>query len=252
MRRQLTGIRACVFKTAMACVPLLFAAVVPMNVALANISPAATYTPTEAFNNVESYSLGWSFTVNAPIWVSALGYYDYSAGPTLPYVFCCAGAPVTSGLTDNHIVGIFNSTGTLLTSTTVPAGMAGTLVGNSLYSSVPTIELTPGKYYVEGTQQGSAGANPTDPVAFEFSSFTTLPEITVGEGVYNATGGPDVLTFAGSGCCGYKAYVGPNFLASDTAPSATPEPDFRLLLVAGLAGLLIFWKRRTNARSEAQ
>jgi hypothetical protein len=248
MRQQICKAR--VFKTAATYSLLLFfAAIVPTKVAFADIAaPAATFTPTEAFNNVESNSLGWAFDVNAPIWVSALGYYDYSAGPTFPSDFCCSPFSVTSGLLDNHIVGIFNSTGTLLTSTTVPSGTAGTLIGNSLYAPIPAIELTPGEYFVEGTQQGTSGANPTDPVAFLFSSFTTIPQITAVAGVYTFAGAPDVLTFATSGA-GYQAYVGPNFLASNTAPSVTPEPSYILLVTGGLAGLLL-WKHRRSSISK--
>jgi hypothetical protein len=216
---------------------LSFAAIVSAGVASAGTLPAATFTASYTFNNVESNTLGWGFTIDAPIWVSALGYYDDSS-LTSP----------TSGLLDNHIVGIFDSTGNLLTSTTVPAGTAGTLIENCLYSSISTIELTPGTYYVEGTQQGTQGANPTDPVAYWFSppgSFSTLPEITSTWGVYTLAGEPGVLTFAG-GSGEYVAYMGPNFHASDTAPSSTPEPGCALLLTGGLAGLL-FWKRRRSS-----
>jgi hypothetical protein len=241
-----------VFRTAVSCLLLLFfAAIVPTRVAFANITPAATFTPANAFNNVEATAIGWEFTVSANIWVSALGYYDYSAGPTFPSDFCCSPFSVTSGLLDNHIVGIFNSAGTLLTSTTVPSGTAGTLVGNSLYAAISTIELTPGTYFVEGTQQGALGANPTDPVAFQFSSLTTIPEISGLVGVASEGGSPGVLTFGNEACCGYEAYIGPNFLASNTAPSATPEPSYILLVAGGLAGLLLWKHRRPSLLKKA-
>jgi hypothetical protein len=215
----------------------------PATNALASLSPGITFTPTLAFNNVESTTLGWVFDLSAPIWVSDLGYYDFSSDPNQPQsIWCCSPDTRTSGgLLDNHIVGIFNGVGTLLTSTTVPSGTAGTLVGNSRYVPIPTIELTPGQYFVEGTQQGSSGISPTDPVGFDFSAFTAMPEISYTHGVYTF-GTPDVLTFASSG--GYAAYIGPDFLASDEPPTTTPEPRYALVLAAGLAALWLMTKRR--------
>lgn len=70
---------------------------------------------------------------------------------------------------------------------------------------------------------------PGDPVAFEFSNFTTIPEITDLYGVV-AGGLPGALTFTNSGS-GYLAYIGRNFLASNTPPiSSTPELTSVLLL----------------------
>ena len=166
----------------------------------AGTSPAATFTPTSEFNILEDTTNGWSFNVTAPVWVSSLGYFDSNS----------------LGLLDNHTVGIFNNAGILLTSTVVPSGTAGTLIGSFNYSPIAPIELSPGTYYVLGTQQGSLGANPADPIAYEFSSLTTIPEINIVAGVAS-NGTPGTLTFANSGF-GYMAYMGPNFLASATSP----------------------------------
>jgi hypothetical protein len=250
MRREICS--SSTFKKAVACSWLfLFAAILSTRVALANpATPAATFTSDLWFNNVEATNVGWAFDVSSPIWVSALGYFDYSEFSSNPTNgFCCAPLNTTPGLLDDHNVGIFNSSGTLLTSTDVPAGTAGTQVGDSFYSSVAAIELTPGEYYIFGTQQGSGGASPTDPIAFEFSSFSTLSEITVLGGAANFNGAPGELAFS-SNFGGYTAYVGPNFLASDTAPSSpspTPEPSSLLLLGTGLVGLGGFIKRKLRA-----
>jgi hypothetical protein len=251
MRREICSSRA--FKKAVACSWLfLIAAILSTKVALADPSlPAATFTPDLFFNNVEATNIGWAFNVTSPVWVSALGYFDYSEFSSDPTNgFCCSPLNTVPGLLDDHNVGIFNSTGTLLTSADVPAGTAGTLIADSFYSTVATIELTPGEYFLLGTQQGNGGVSPTDPVAFEFSSFSTLPQITALGGSYSYGGGPGVLNFGGGSIDGFQAYVGPNFLASDTAPSSpspTPEPSSFILLGSGLVSLGGFIRRKFRA-----
>jgi hypothetical protein len=215
----------------------LFAAIAPAKIAVAQ-SPAVNFTPDSAFNNVEATDIGWEFSVTTPVWVSALGYYDYSSNPSGVAVYCCSPFSTTPGLLDNHSVGIWNSSGALLTSTVVPSGTAGTLIGNSIYSPIATIELQPGEYVVGATQQGSLDANPTDPVAYLFSSFTSLPGITVLGGTYSYAGGPGVLTEP-TGLYGYQSYTGPDFLASNTPPLSAPEGSSTLYFLASVLAVFL-------------
>src|SRR5580658_9419504 len=133
----------CAFKTAMKCLPVLvFGAAFLAKTALAD-SAAITFTPTLEFNNVEATVLGWSFDVTSPITVTALGYWDYSEFSSSPTdTYCCSPFNTTPGLLDDHEVGIYNISGTLLASADVPAGTAGTLVGDSFYTSIAPIVLT--------------------------------------------------------------------------------------------------------------
>src|ERR1700712_4495323 len=58
------------------------------------------------YNNLENFNVGWSFTVNSPITVSSLGYFDGNA----------------LGLNESHAVTLYKSDGTVLTSATVVTG----------------------------------------------------------------------------------------------------------------------------------
>ena len=91
---------------------------------------------------VSNFNVGWSFTVNSPIVVTSLGYFD---GGSL-------------GLNESHNVGIYTSTGTLLTSATVAAGTAEPLVASTgtqpangfRYQAISAYILAPGSYSIAG------------------------------------------------------------------------------------------------------
>ena len=204
----------------------------------AQSAPAVDFTAQDAFNNVEADTLGWKFIVSAPILVTALGYYDYSSDSSQPSVHGTPDNRTSGGLLDNHVVGLFDSAGNLLTSVDVLSGTSDALIGNCRYSSIPTIELTSGTYFVEGTQQGTSETNPTDPVAWQFSSLNPLPEITILGAYYHYGGTPGDLEFPNIGPT-YQAYLGPNFLAS-----TVPEPTSMLLMLAAGLGALIAFRRR--------
>jgi hypothetical protein len=185
------------------------------------VAPAVTIVPTRYFTNVESTNLGWEFTVNSPVTVWGLGYYDYTADSGLAGLSnsCCTAAPQTSGgLTETHQVGIYNSSGVLVTSATVPAGTAGILVNDFRYVSIaPAVTLAPGSYVIVATQENTGSEAATDPVVYTFSTFNTIPQITVpgGGSTYTWSGSYGALTYS-PGTSGYQAYMGPNFQA--TAP----------------------------------
>jgi hypothetical protein len=225
---------------------LLAGAALPCLVSAASAStvlPAATITATEYFNNVESTNLGWEFTVNSPVRVTALGYYDYTADSPQPVLFCCSADNRTSGgLLDSHEVGIFTTSGTLLASGLVPAGTSGTLINDFRYVSIASLSLGAGTYVIGATQEGSGGANPTDPVVFSFSSFATIPQVSVVGGVYTGAGTPGTLTFPGTSPSGYTAYMGPNFLVG-----TVPETSTWAMMLLGFAGLGFAAYCRTSA-----
>lgn len=82
-------------------------------------------------SNSSDWTLGYAFTTSSTVDVVALGVYD-------------AGG---DGLTESHPVGLWDVTGTLLGSTTVPAG-GGTLVDGFRFVSISDLRLDPGSYVV--------------------------------------------------------------------------------------------------------
>ena len=60
-------------------------------------------------------TLGWAFSLSSSVLVTDLGIFD---GPR---------STAGDGLADSHLISIWTSGGTLVTSTTVPAGTSGTL-----------------------------------------------------------------------------------------------------------------------------
>lgn len=131
---------------------------------------------------------GWQFTVTSPIAVTGLGYY---AVPLL---------------LNNHEVGIFSSSGSLLLSATIPAGdyLSNVINGDDFaFVSVPSFTLVDGTYVIAGGSFDSG-----DGAIYSSSSLTTIPEITLGPtGLYTSgsTFSFPTLTHPGG------PFLGPNF-----------------------------------------
>src|SRR6202021_3946845 len=90
-------------------------------------------------------SLGWQFTTNSAVDVTALGFYDAST---------TGGTQGLAGCVGCGEVGIYNSTGTLLVSGLVTT--AGTQVGDFYYVNVPLTLLSPGQTYYVVAETGNA------------------------------------------------------------------------------------------------
>jgi len=162
-------------------------------------------------------SVGWEFTVNSTITVTGLGWYDQNG----------------DGLQMAHEVGIWNSTGTLLTSGTVAAGTTDPLDGLFRTVSISSIVLTPGTYIVGGenfstnTEQLAFGVTPTTISSISFVG----GEFSAADGIFEE---PTNLT-GNSNCC-----WGPSF-----SVSAVPEPGAVALCGFGLLMLGVVAYRRT-------
>lgn len=172
-----------------------------------------TPDPANVFNNGIQYSLGFRFTLSQAITVNALGYF------------------ADSGLTESHAVGIFNTGGSLLVSTTVTG--ADPLTSDFRYHSISPFALAVGTYVISGVT-GS-----TDPYTFGPTAFSTAPGVTFNNSEFIQS---TSLAFPDS-TDSLTAYFGPNF-EFGTPVGSVPEPSSWLLL-ATMGGFIFTLGRRT-------
>jgi Domain of unknown function (DUF4082) len=164
-------------------------------------------------------TVGFQFTANANLTINALGFYDHNQ----------------DGLTTSHDVGIFDTNGTLLNSTSVSSGTAGALDGKFRYAAVPSFTLTSGQSYIiaglangqDGYTYGNVGTtilglttNPTISISPLASLFLYAPSFSFPTDNY-----------------GYDLYPMVNFKFEEPSISSVPLPAAFPLLGIGLAGL---------------
>lgn len=169
------------------------------------------------------FTLGWSFTATSNIDVVDLGVFDDSQ----------------NGLTDSHQVGLWNSSGTLLVSTTVPSGTGATLDDQFRMVGVTSTELLAGQTYFIGALYTTGD----DPMIFPggATGFGTASQIMFDE---NNFAGGSTLTDPTSTVSTDPAYFGPNFEFNVAGP--VPEPSSLMLLGTGVLGFAGMLKRRMS------
>jgi hypothetical protein len=171
---------------------------------------------------LNGYSMGWKFNVLQPIAVNKLGYFNWG--------------PNGGGITTPHQVGIFDSTGTLLVSTTVNPGdpTSGLWVWKSLQTP---FMLQAGNSYVIAGLTG-----PTDLYTYSVQSILVDPSISFVENRYRRTPTGTLInpTFTTNAYSGYH-WFGPNFDGN-----VVPEPALlQLPFLLGMGGFA-YWRRRKN------
>jgi hypothetical protein len=198
---------------------LLVFAAVTQHVAQAG---AVTSTPALSFTGGAllgpmAGTYGWTFTVSTPVVVDNLGYFDFGG----------------NGLSVAHDVGIWDSSGTLLDSATVPAGTAGSLQDGFRYTAAPALLLPIGIYTIGGFDPESADAITLGAI------ITTAPGITYGAS--RSIGGASLTFPTGDVHANGNSYFGPNFTFV-----AVPEPaTSALLLLGGMAACLARRRHRS-------
>jgi hypothetical protein len=185
-------------------------------------------------------TIGYEFSVAAgqSITVTKLGVFDANTS------YYNNGA----ALSVSHMVGIWSSSGTLLTSATVAAGATDPISGAFRYV-VPTTQvtlsggLTGADFYI-----GAAWTSFTDNI-IQFGnasggSETAASPITILGATYNNGSGLNDPTTSAAPPGGsiVVGFFGPNF--EFTPASATPEPATLTLLSISALGLLVYRLRR--------
>lgn len=159
-----------------------------------------------AFNGTNQ-TIGWSFTANDNLTVSSLGVWDMT--PSNP-------------LSQSHQVGLWSSTGTLLSSVIVQTNSL--LTGEFRYESITPISLTSGSTYF-------IGSDITSPFSDNYrsgaTSVTIAPEITFLNAARNASSGG--FSFPSTTTSNNNGRFGPNF--QFTTSTAVPEPSMVISLM---------------------
>jgi hypothetical protein len=175
-------------------------------------------TPGNAFTN-GSWTFGIDFSVGrSDILVTSLGYYDDSG----------------NGFTDNHELGLYDSLGTLLASTTATSG--STLIGHFRYQDIAPVTLLAGQTY------RVVGVSHSDLYTWGDPGFAADPSVTYLGDTYD----PGTTLFDPVGQFHNDVsdgFFGPNLFINGTS-SGVPEPGAYSLVGCGLAALLVKLRRR--------
>ena len=187
-------------------------------------------------------TVGWSFTVKSPVEVTALGFFDSG----------------DAGLSQPHLVGIWNDAAELLVSAVIPSGEGSLPIGRYRYADAGGAVLTPGDTYVIGATVPfglSYGPNPVltidgyplgnvDLGTVVAHDCITLVETALrhpGEAGGGLTLAPGTLRFPTDVVPGGGAFA-PNFRFY-----VVPEPN--LLVLWGSGAFWISLARRRHART---
>lgn len=195
----------------LACLPFLTGYV--------NATPisAVDFTTFTTFSGDGPWTLGYKFSTNSDINVSSLGAFDLNA----------------DGFVVSHDVGLYDSVGTLLASTTVTS--SDTLNGLFRYSDINSVLLTAGESYFIGAN-GYGGS--MDTYALTASDLTTASEVNYLSSAFNAGSALQFPSSLGNS----SGYYGGNFLFDSVE---VPEPLSIALMGLGFAGIAFSRRKKS-------
>ncbi len=185
---------------------------------------AISITGGETSNLIDHRTVGWAFSLAQPIQVNALGWYDHNA----------------DGLSVSHEIGLWDDASQmLLTSISIPAGTATTLIDSFRYVGLATPPtLLPGRYVV-----GGVAIAPPDTIV-DAASVMTAPGITY---LQNRGADPFSLTLLFPGQTIPSREAG--FLGANFTFTVVPEPSTYAMVALGVLGL--GWRINRRRRHEA-
>jgi hypothetical protein len=179
------------------------------------ITPAYEYTSTGSFNDSRPFTLGFEFSLSAPVTINALGY-------------------TTDGFTSDQQVGIWDSSGALVTSTTVAT--TDPVTGHFAYAAIGDVTLAAGTYTIGGAYDGG-------PFPADATGVTTIPQFTYITDEQTLGSGLNEPTESTGGT------YGPNGITQVDFSVAVPEPETWALMLLGLGAVGV--ATRVGRRSRA-
>jgi hypothetical protein len=174
----------------------------------ATINPAVEYSTSGTLTDSRPFTLGYEFTTSIAYTVNALAYWD-------------------DGLGNNHQVGIWDSVGNLLVSTTVLG--SDPLTGHFRYDSILPYSLAAGTYVIGGEFLGNG-----DSFTFNATGVTTVPGFTWVTDLQLFGSGLNFPTVSTGGSYGNNGILVADFSVNG---STTPEPGTLGLMLSAAAVL---------------
>ena len=185
------------------------------------ITPAVQYTTVTNDSDSRSFTLGYSFSLSGPVTVNALGVWD-------------------DGFGNSHQVGIWNSSGVLVASTTVLG--TDTQLGGFRWDTIADTALGAGQYTI-GAQVYEGGAGYNFPSLA--TGLTSIPQFTWITDEQLLASGLNLPTSSTNGSYGADGILAANF--SVTSSVTVPEPFTLSLFGTGLAGAAALRRRKKKA-----
>lgn len=195
-------------------------ALVPAAVA----APAFTVSGTPTTLNNPPFTLGYAFSLSQGFSLTGLGMFD--AG--------------NDGLFNSYDIGLFDSGGAVVASTTLGSGASGTLIDGYRYASFAPLALSAGDYRIGAY---FTNANGEDALFFTGAgnSVSSIAGVSFAGGRFASGGALADPTGAG----GDGGYFGPNLLLS----GAVPEPATWAMMIVGFGMVGGVMRQRSKTRT---